>query len=590
MNQQTVRGVFTFISCFLMMYSAAVAQTVSPPVLNCVTNVSIAGNVYVRLIWTNIPNSCGPFTAYHIYRSTNFNGPYTLIYSETNQAATSYDDNVGISSIVYYYYMVSDYNCPGAVFPTSDTLDSSDPEPPVINYVTVSNNAAIINWNAGTSPETFGYILYQVVSGNNIPIDTIYGKNNTTYTDFSAAVNNDSVSYTLAAIDSCLNTGPINVLPQHTIFLKQDVDRCSNSITLSWYKYDHWDPIVASYDVYVAVNGTAPVLIQTLPSNVLSYVVTGLNDGDLLCFTVVASQTATTFTSTSNELCSTLNVVQSANDFYIRNISVNMPGQVDVYYSMDPLADLLSMKIERGLDSFQFAPLASIIPPSDLSVINIYSDVTALTGELSYYYRLIATDSCGNSDTSSIGKSILLTGYAFSDLSFLINWDAAFLEHGTVQLYEVFRDDGSGFSSVTAVEETVFSYAETGTSATVPCYYVVAIDSMKFPNGLTDTVHSRSNALCLNQPSQIYMPNAFSPQGQNNIFKPILNVDGVTAFNFSVYNRWGKEIFSSLDPDQGWDGRDNGNLVQQGAYAYQVVVIDGKRNRIESKGTVLVVR
>jgi gliding motility-associated-like protein len=590
MKLRYVSKIILFISCFLLVISSGFAQVVNPPVLNCVTHVSVSGNLFVRLIWTNTTNSCGPFIGYNIYRSTNLNGPYTLVYTETNQAATSYDDNITNSSIVYYYYMVSDFNCPGATLLSSDTLDSSDPEPPIINYVTVKNNAAEINWTPGASPETYGYILYRVISGNNIPIDTIYGKNNTTYTDFTAPVNVDSVSYTLASIDSCFNTGPINVLPQHTIFLKQDVNRCNNTVTLDWYQYNHWNPIVDKYEVFVSVNGNPPMLLQTFPSNVLSYQATGLNDGDFVCFTVVATQGTTAVTSTSNELCSTLNVVQSANDLYIRNVTVAAPGQVNVYYSMDPLADLLSMKIERSLDSTGFSQLSVIIPPANLSIINSYTDTTALTDQLSYFYRIVATDSCGNTDTSSIGKSILLSGYAFSDLSFLLKWDESFLEHGTVAAYEVFRDDGSGFIGVSTFDETVFEFAETGVPSITPCYYVVAIDSMIFPNGLVDTVHSRSNVLCLNQPSQIYMPNAFAPMGQNNIFKPILNVEGVTAFNFSIYNRWGKEIFTSLDQDFGWDGRDNGNLVPLGAYAYQVVVIDGNKKRIEAKGTVVVVR
>lgn len=132
-----VSKIIFFISCFLLVISSGFAQVVNPPVLNCVTHVSVSGNLFVRPIWTNTTNSCGPFIGYNIYRSTNLNGPYTLVYTETNQAATSYDDNITNSSIVYYYYMVSDFNCPGATLLSSDTLDSSDPEPPIINYVTV---------------------------------------------------------------------------------------------------------------------------------------------------------------------------------------------------------------------------------------------------------------------------------------------------------------------------------------------------------------------------------------------------------------------------------------------------------------------
>ena len=77
---------------------------------------------------------------------------------------------------------------------------------------------------------------------------------------------------------------------------------------------------------------------------------------------------------------------------------------------------------------------------------------------------------------------------------------------------------------------------------------------MKFPNGIRDTIHSRSNIVCLNEPSEIYMPNAFAPLGKNNSFKPILNLQGLMkSYSFSVYNRWGEQLFLSANSYEGWD-------------------------------------
>lgn len=586
----TYRILFLFFTCILFAALSTNAQTINAPVLHCVSFVpGQNNNLYVRLVWSLPVNGCGPFNAYNIYRSTDLNGPYTLVYSESNQLTTSYEDTVPDQNLVYFYYMESDFDCAGFIKLHSDTLDSNDPETPVFNYVTVANNAAVLNWQPSTSPETYGYIIYKYLNGN-VNYDTIYGKNNTTYTDVGAPVNSDTASYTLSAFDSCYNTGPIIDLPQHTIYLTQDVDRCNNTITLNWYPYSHWDPGVMQYDVYVSSNGGIYNLVQTLPPNQLTYQITGLDDGDNICIKVVATQTTTMLTSTSNELCSKLNIVQPSSELYIRNVSVAADGQVNIYYSVDPLADLASIKIQRGLDSTSFEQIASITPPADLSVINVFEDTTALTSQLSYYYRVVVSDSCGNSDTSSIGKSILLSGYAFSNLSIFVKWDAAYLQYGTVTGYGLHRDDGAGFSTIALNEPDVREFNEGNIPSPKPCYYVDAIDSMIFPNGTVDTVHSRSNVLCLNQPNQIYMPNAFAPQGSNNIFKPILNVESISSFTFTVFNRWGKEIFTSLDPDLGWDGRDNGNLVPQGAYAYQVVVVDGNKKHITAKGTVLVVR
>jgi len=582
-----MRHIFILL-CLFLMANKSEAQTVFPPDLQC---VSVDNNGDIVLNWSLPVNACGPFNAYYIYRSLNINGPYSIVYTVLSQFQTSYTDPVSNgASTTYYYYMASDFNCPGALFLNSDTVDNLDPVTPQINYVTVNTGLAQINWQPSSSPEAYGYIIYQVINGLNIPIDTVFGKNNTTYTDFNSTPASDSMSYTLATIDSCINTGLINDFPQHTIFLDDTVLRCSQLVILKWYTYDKWQNGVQQYDINVSTNGGPTGLLKTVGAGIHTDTLQGFNDGDVLCFTIIARENLSTFISTSNEVCVTLNVVQPANNFFIRNVTVIAPNKIAVHYSMDPLADITLLEIERGVDLNSFSTLAQFAPPGDLSVINTYIDSTALTGESSYYYRLIATDSCSAKDTSSLGKSVLLSGYAFSDLSFYITWDESFFDFGKVLSYELSRDDGTGFNPVASLTPDVFVYEEAVTPTTTPCYYIDAIDSMNFPNGIKDTIHSRSNILCLNQPSQIYMPNAFAPLGKNNIFKPILNVQGVKSYSFFVFNRWGEQLFSSSKPADGWDGTFKGRYVPQGAYGYVVNVLDENGKNVQAKGTVLVVR
>lgn len=48
-------------------------------------------------------------------------------------------------------------------------------------------------------------------------------------------------------------------------------------------------------------------------------------------------------------------------------------------------------------------------------------------------------------------------------------------------------------------------------------------------------------------------------------FQPSATVD---AFTLSVFNRWGQEVFSSSDPDEGWDGSKNGKPQNLGTYLF----------------------
>lgn len=68
---------------------------------------------------------------------------------------------------------------------------------------------------------------------------------------------------------------------------------------------------------------------------------------------------------------------------------------------------------------------------------------------------------------------------------------------------------------------------------------------------------------------ECYVPTAFTPNGdiKNPTVKPFLV--GVTKFNFfTVYNRYGQQLFYSTDPNKGWDGKYKGREQPVGTYVW----------------------
>ncbi|NNC94025.1 MAG: T9SS type B sorting domain-containing protein, partial [Chitinophagales bacterium] len=67
-------------------------------------------------------------------------------------------------------------------------------------------------------------------------------------------------------------------------------------------------------------------------------------------------------------------------------------------------------------------------------------------------------------------------------------------------------------------------------------------------------------------------PTAFSPNGdQLNDQYQILHYSGkYEALEFSIYNRWGDEVFKSESLDEGWDGTMNNEPLPVGVYVYSV--------------------
>ena len=90
---------------------------------------------------------------------------------------------------------------------------------------------------------------------------------------------------------------------------------------------------------------------------------------------------------------------------------------------------------------------------------------------------------------------------------------------------------------------------------------------------------------------QLYLPTAFSPNGDglNDVFKvfPV----GMAQFELlSIYDRFGKIIFSSKNVTRGWDGTFKNDPQSAGTYIWTVSGTDYKGNKMMRKGTVVLVR
>ncbi|ASZ12627.1 gliding motility-associated C-terminal domain-containing protein [Chitinophaga pendula] len=94
---------------------------------------------------------------------------------------------------------------------------------------------------------------------------------------------------------------------------------------------------------------------------------------------------------------------------------------------------------------------------------------------------------------------------------------------------------------------------------------------------------SSSDQICIKtlcQNSQVFIPNAFAPNGnvpENRIF--MVRSTGIsTVKSFRVFNRWGKIVFERTNfppnsTEHGWNGLVNGKPADTGVYVYTVEVI-----------------
>ena len=83
---------------------------------------------------------------------------------------------------------------------------------------------------------------------------------------------------------------------------------------------------------------------------------------------------------------------------------------------------------------------------------------------------------------------------------------------------------------------------------------------------------------------EVYLPNAFTPDGDgiNDRFLPVSSC-ALSEFELMIFNRWGEQLFTTLEPGQGWDGISGGRLAPDGVYVWKMrfkAVGDARRERV----------
>lgn len=101
-----------------------------------------------------------------------------------------------------------------------------------------------------------------------------------------------------------------------------------------------------------------------------------------------------------------------------------------------------------------------------------------------------------------------------------------------------------------------------------------------------------SNSFTIIPPPMIYIPMAFSPNGDrvNDVF--LVKGKNISEYKLMIFDRWGNLIFESIDINEGWDGMLSDKITPcpMGNYAYKVMVKDKISRTIEKKGEVLLIK
>jgi gliding motility-associated-like protein len=608
------------ILCCLLFMCNALAQTeYEPPRLTCVRNIVPPAGTATELNWALplTPNPC--FTGYEIYASTGSrSGPYTLLTTINNPAASAIQfapptvpTYSGTASSITYFYIINRGNCNNPAPParkTSDTLSNEKPQPyVVIRNATVINNQVQLNWYPSPSPEVTAYLILSDRDGFN-SFDTVFGRLNTTYTDTKSDPGAVPVRYKVRALEYCesplgLQGAATPDTSDHTTaFLRdikhQDIDSCNRTVLIRWDPYDVGSAEVVSYEVQKSVNG-APFTTEGTVTNTTTpppFFFTLSNIPYLDTVTVrIAAYLPNGSVSYSNERKFSANSIQPPVNDYLRNITVE-GNNVIVEYRKDTLASPDTTRIlYRSGDGIVYTAL-NLRPDVSTRYIYLFTDENEGVNDNVYYYNLHLRDQCFQEHITDTAVTLHLGVKTKSNNRADVVWSGFDISNITFQHYRLEKITGGDTIAVGTfsrsedkyLEQQLFDYA--ADSLQDVCYRITAVFTNNNDPSPQAVIESHSNTVCVQPEPQAFVPQAFVPNGTNNTFRPFLLYAKAENYDFKIFDRWFRLVYSTQDINARWDGMYNDKPAPLDGYIY-IIRFTGKNNKEYTQtGTIMLLR
>jgi hypothetical protein len=474
--------------------------------------------------------------------------------------------------------------------------DVINPYIPIVTSVSLdtTTNAMEIIWNQNSSQDTYGYIIYQNIGGFWEPIDTVYGINNTSYQNINSVLYNEAQVYGIAAFDSCLtNSVPATYHtsalsePHTSVYLENEFDVCAKNVTLNWTQYEGFE--VEKYEVIVKVENSSYEIIESLAAGATTFTHVGLMP-DVTYYYYVRAVSITGVKAYSNQNERFILRPTPADYHYLTTSSHNLSSNIEIEFLTDPNAAVQGYEIhKKGPNDNEYSFLTLINQTT--SNLYFYEDAEIDGNQGAYNYKINLIDSCGNlGQESNIATTIFLrVSTQDTEMKSTLAWSPYYGFDGNIVEYRVYRGINGVFepepiailsSSIRGYVDDLSDYYD---SEGEFCYRVEAVESV---NSYARSEVSYSNTVCVTIEPIVYIPNAFTIDGYNPIFLPVISLYDFESYDLQIYNRWGEIVFNTDDRYLGWNGEGNdGDLKPEGVYVYLLRFKDEFGTEYEYKGS-----
>ncbi len=582
------------------------SDTLSPIIPNLIVN----GNVSGQLTWNNIHTPALPTSNNNYEVDRRFLGTPpvwsngvavpTLGNEQFNDQVARCDDEV------FYRVRLGDVSgCESVSAEVNEVLKKvSGPAPMTFTAISVNKDFGYTElfWNAHPEPETTGYLIFYVdANGLERIIDTVSG-NTFSFKDLDAsrpAILN-SQCYRIAPIDSCgLTQGAVST--HCTIHLTRTFDPCEGEVSLTWTPYEGWANGVNKYEIYMSVNNGPFQMKGTAAGSDTSFIISDISAINSYAFYVTAYENSGSETSNSNLLGTKFQFSDKPNYIRLRSASVHADS-VELHALADRKAPFKRIELYRGHDAEgPFRKVRDYVPTSPTDSFLVFSDTQKLDGQLQAFYYAVIIDECDKPIVKSGTIRTIFLEAQGSKFNFEtdLTWNRAIFNDTSNELKPVYY----GFYGTNGELQTDFIFSAQQPVAYVHgfetdalmsdefCYQIEMVQQPTAFYPRLDT--SFSNLECFNFEPELEIPTAFSPNndGINEHWKPeIIYGEAGNSYLLEIYDQWGRLIFDTNDPLEGWDGDISGRPAPVGTYIYKMKLITYLESEIERQGYLNLVR
>jgi len=543
-------------------------------------------NGTAHLLWTPLkPTLLPSHSAYEIHVE-NPPGNWNLI---ANTLSTQYIDTILVchDSLTYAIRVSDQSGCISSSSLDGDIFDNIiPPVNPGLDSVSVehSTNLAILGWQPSPSTDTKGYVIYQFSASAWQPLDTVWGRFNTSYTNLSSQANVQVEIYAIASFDSCGTISPIS--SSHTTMIATvSYDSCMRKAFLSWSPYTAWPS--AKYYIYRQINASGYVLVDSTFNT--TYTDTLIQSPAQYCYYVKASNQL--YTSSSNEVCLSVELPTLPAFAYLRKASIQTNNNTLLSWYVDPDAPIEACLVYASSDQQQWE-LRKTIPYQPTGHYE-WIDPSGDAQFQSIFYRVGIKDECGFIPLySNTVKTMHLRARPTEGLINTLTWNTYEGWHGIGDFFLIKTPTHVADTAIVSISPSLTSYEDdismwTSTDGYFS-YQLMAIEDATNPFGFRDTVYS--NVAYVYQWPRLFVPNAFSPEGLNRLYC----VHGVfvdnASYSIDILSRWGNPVYHSSNIKECWDGTKNGSPLPFGVYMYKIQLIFPDGTQFNKHGSITLLR